>query len=142
MAPLLQIAVLVLFAIVIFAIIGLEFYKGTLHNTCQNSKGKFTSGQFVFPDINYSIYLIRGISGKTNPMLHTTGRNAKPHFNMSTIVYMFEKLLGRSQRRYHSVRQHIFCHAHRIPVYNNGRLDFCHVLCKNSFNFELNFANN
>ena len=34
MAPLLQIALLVLFAIVIFAIIGLEFYSGALHKTC------------------------------------------------------------------------------------------------------------
>lgn len=34
MAPLLQIGLLVLFAIVIFAIIGLEFYSGVLHNTC------------------------------------------------------------------------------------------------------------
>jgi Ion transport protein. len=34
MAPLLQIGLLVLFAIVIFAIIGLEFYAGVLHKTC------------------------------------------------------------------------------------------------------------
>ncbi|CAF0744257.1 unnamed protein product [Brachionus calyciflorus] len=36
MAPLLQIALLVLFAIVIFAIIGLEFYNGIFHATCYN----------------------------------------------------------------------------------------------------------
>lgn len=36
MAPLLQIGVLVLFAIVIFAIIGLEFYSGALHKSCYN----------------------------------------------------------------------------------------------------------
>lgn len=34
MAPLLQIGVLVLFAIIIFAIIGLEFYSGALHKSC------------------------------------------------------------------------------------------------------------
>ncbi|XP_074655928.1 voltage-dependent calcium channel type A subunit alpha-1-like [Tubulanus polymorphus] len=34
MAPLLQIGLLVLFAIVIFAIIGLEFYEGNFHFTC------------------------------------------------------------------------------------------------------------
>ncbi|XP_037047740.1 voltage-dependent calcium channel type A subunit alpha-1-like isoform X2 [Bradysia coprophila] len=34
MAPLLQIGLLILFAIVIFAIIGLEFYCGVLHKTC------------------------------------------------------------------------------------------------------------
>ena len=36
MAPLLQIGLLVLFAIIIFAIIGLEFYSGALHRTCYN----------------------------------------------------------------------------------------------------------
>ena len=35
MAPLLQIALLVLFAIVIFAIIGLEFFIGAFHYACQ-----------------------------------------------------------------------------------------------------------
>ncbi|TPP56532.1 Voltage-dependent calcium channel type A subunit alpha-1 [Fasciola gigantica] len=34
MAPLLQISLLVLFAITIFAIIGLEFYSGGFHMTC------------------------------------------------------------------------------------------------------------
>ena len=35
MAPLLQIGLLVLFAIVIFAIIGLEFYVGAFHAVCK-----------------------------------------------------------------------------------------------------------
>jgi cytochrome b subunit of formate dehydrogenase len=34
MAPLLQIGLLVLFAIVIFAIIGLEFFNGVFHTAC------------------------------------------------------------------------------------------------------------
>ncbi|XP_012056925.1 PREDICTED: voltage-dependent calcium channel type A subunit alpha-1-like [Atta cephalotes] len=38
MAPLLQIGLLVLFAIVIFAIIGLELYSGILHKTCYKDK--------------------------------------------------------------------------------------------------------
>jgi len=44
MAPLLQIGLLVLFAIVIFAIIGLEFYCGILHKTCYSlyDLGKLT----------------------------------------------------------------------------------------------------
>lgn len=37
MAPLLQIGLLVLFAIVIFAIIGLEFYSGAFHWTCYST---------------------------------------------------------------------------------------------------------
>ncbi len=39
MAPLLQIGLLVLFAIVIFAIIGLEFYSGDFHATCYDEDG-------------------------------------------------------------------------------------------------------
>ncbi|CAH8494838.1 unnamed protein product [Dicrocoelium dendriticum] len=38
MAPLLQISLLVLFAITIFAIIGLEFYSGAFHMTCFDSR--------------------------------------------------------------------------------------------------------
>lgn len=43
MAPLFQIALLVLFAIIIFAIIGLELYSGVFHNTCfyANRTGSF-----------------------------------------------------------------------------------------------------
>lgn len=44
MAPLLNIALLVLFAIVIFAIIGLEFYTGIFHSTCYNTT---TMGIFI-----------------------------------------------------------------------------------------------
>ncbi|KIH56310.1 transporter, cation channel family protein [Ancylostoma duodenale] len=40
MAPLLQIGLLVLFAIVIFAIIGLEFYSGAFHSACYNERGE------------------------------------------------------------------------------------------------------
>ncbi|CAI5456021.1 unnamed protein product [Caenorhabditis angaria] len=40
MAPLLQIGLLVLFAIVIFAIIGLEFYSGAFHSACYNAQGE------------------------------------------------------------------------------------------------------
>ncbi|CAJ0597810.1 unnamed protein product [Cylicocyclus nassatus] len=40
MAPLLQIGLLVLFAIIIFAIIGLEFYSGAFHSACYNDRGE------------------------------------------------------------------------------------------------------
>ena len=47
MAPLLQIALLVLFAIVIFAIIGLEFYNGIFHATCYNTTTMSMSQAFI-----------------------------------------------------------------------------------------------
>ena len=40
MAPLMQIALLVMFAILIFAIIGLEFYNGIFHHTCMTNDTK------------------------------------------------------------------------------------------------------
>lgn len=39
MVPLLQIGLLLFFAILMFAIIGLEFYSGKLHNTCEPRLG-------------------------------------------------------------------------------------------------------
>lgn len=43
MVPLLQIGLLLFFAILMFAIIGLEFYSGKLHRACyvNNSGGKY-----------------------------------------------------------------------------------------------------
>lgn len=39
MVPLLQIGLLLFFAILMFAIIGLEFYSGRLHSTCEAHPG-------------------------------------------------------------------------------------------------------
>lgn len=39
MVPLLQIGLLLFFAILMFAIIGLEFYSGKLHSTCEPHLG-------------------------------------------------------------------------------------------------------
>ena len=38
MAPLFQIGLLVLFSVVVFAIIGVEFYSGAFHATCRNNE--------------------------------------------------------------------------------------------------------
>ena len=61
LAPLLQIALLVMFAILIFAIIGLEFYSGALHKTCYSidNLGKwiiFSWNQFheIFRKIDFT----------------------------------------------------------------------------------------
>ncbi|RUS88185.1 hypothetical protein EGW08_004082 [Elysia chlorotica] len=53
MAPLLQVCLLVFFAIVIFAIIGLEFYVGMLHNACfrKGATGR-SEGRFRCFDIH------------------------------------------------------------------------------------------
>uniref|UniRef100_A0A0N4ZYK0 Voltage-dependent calcium channel type A subunit alpha-1 n=1 Tax=Parastrongyloides trichosuri TaxID=131310 RepID=A0A0N4ZYK0_PARTI len=55
MAPLLQIGLLVLFAIVIFAIIGLEFYSGIFHSACYNAAGEIENlSERPFPCSNKS----------------------------------------------------------------------------------------
>lgn len=41
MVPLLHIALLVLFVIIIYAIIGLELYSGKLHSTCYENGSKY-----------------------------------------------------------------------------------------------------
>ena len=52
LAPLMQIGLLVMFAILIFAIIGLEFYSGALHKTCYSidnlGKSFILNIKFVF----------------------------------------------------------------------------------------------
>ena len=49
MVPLLQIALLVLFCILIYAIIGLEFLKNQFHSTCYNNvTGELTVNRFLF----------------------------------------------------------------------------------------------
>lgn len=60
MAPLLQIGLLVLFAIVIFAIIGLEFYSGALHKTCYSIEDLsefFVLSRMTRTDLNWPLYV-------------------------------------------------------------------------------------
>ncbi|KRX96013.1 Voltage-dependent calcium channel type A subunit alpha-1, partial [Trichinella pseudospiralis] len=67
MAPLLQIGLLVLFAIVIFAIIGLEFYSGAFHSTCYNEEGIyffiFIFSFFEYAQLIYIVHIIFNFSG-------------------------------------------------------------------------------
>ena len=58
MAPLLQIGLLVLFAIVIFAIIGLEFYSGALHKTCYSVEnlGKWLTAHVMLVQVGQDIW--------------------------------------------------------------------------------------
>jgi len=58
MAPLLQIGLLVLFAIVIFAIIGLEFYSGALHKTCYSVEnlGKWLTAHVMLVQVGQDVW--------------------------------------------------------------------------------------
>ena len=56
MAPLAQIALLVLFAIVIFAIIGLEFFSGAFHYAC------YRIGTGASPSVRPSVRLSVSLS--------------------------------------------------------------------------------
>lgn len=52
MVPLLQIGLLLFFAILMFAIIGLEFYSGKLHRACfMNNSGRLTVFCLLLPRI-------------------------------------------------------------------------------------------
>lgn len=68
MAPLLQIALLVLFAIVIFAIIGLEFYSGVLHKTCYKKEDRQltdTEGEKESPCYSFDVVVPKMTGLKT-----------------------------------------------------------------------------
>ena len=58
LAPLMQIGLLVMFAILIFAIIGLEFYSGALHKTCYSidNLGKIFISNILFVFRRYVRY--------------------------------------------------------------------------------------
>lgn len=43
--------------------------------------------------------------------------------------------VGRTKLRNNKLRQHLFCHAHRLPVHHDGRLDRHALLGKNIFSF-------
>lgn len=47
MVPLLHIALLVLFVIIIYAIIGLELFMGKMHKTCYSVQGGLTGKRCV-----------------------------------------------------------------------------------------------
>lgn len=49
MVPLLHIALLVLFVIIIYAIIGLELFMGKMHKTCYNQEGIAGKGGAILP---------------------------------------------------------------------------------------------
>ncbi|VDK44747.1 unnamed protein product [Cylicostephanus goldi] len=62
MAPLLQIGLLVLFAIVIFAIIGLEFYSGAFHSACYTERGEIENvSERPSPCTNKSKHVTMGV---------------------------------------------------------------------------------
>lgn len=61
MAPLLQIGLLVLFAIIIFAIIGLEFFNGVFHRACKridNGETQYTHCIVIVTSESSAIALI------------------------------------------------------------------------------------
>ena len=64
MAPLLQIGLLVLFAIIIFAIIGLEFFMGEFHHACKVTATGMTRAPIVrrFSDTDRSLLMAKKVS--------------------------------------------------------------------------------
>lgn len=68
MVPLLHIALLVLFVIIIYAIIGLELFSGALHKTCYDNKtGKcfLIARRTVYLKTNFSF---RSAYGKSSSL--------------------------------------------------------------------------
>ena len=57
--PLVNIALLLLFAIIIFAIVGLEFYSGALNKTCYDIR-----------NLSRKMFFAMGQKGNINPRHH------------------------------------------------------------------------
>lgn len=66
MVPLLQIGLLLFFAILMFAIIGLEFYSGKLHRTCEPQPGILgTDTLIIYVSIKHrysTCYMLHAVS--------------------------------------------------------------------------------
>ena len=54
--PLVNIALLLLFAIIIFAIIGLEFYAGALNSTCYDIQDLSKCHSCMLPDMDHIVF--------------------------------------------------------------------------------------
>lgn len=157
MAPLLQIALIVLFAIIIFAIIGLEFYNGAFHKTCFK-KGKTScficlkdvvSWTICWHSLAFETQMLEDLGASDESSLHLPSRwsfrstrcrswvwlaqtlldyLARNCFQLSTWLRM-QGVLGRTQLRYHKLWQHRLRDANGVPVHHTRRLDWCDVLC-------------
>lgn len=76
MVPLLQIGLLLFFAILMFAIIGLEFYSGKLHRACfMNNSGKVITMCLLFS--LFSSLVMNKISQHLEPFLKNIYSNSR-----------------------------------------------------------------
>lgn len=76
MVPLLQIGLLLFFAILMFAIIGLEFYSGKLHSTCTPQPGILG-----IETVNEYLYIT---------LVHTITHNTYKYVTVHAVLYMHE----------------------------------------------------
>ena len=137
MAPLLQIGLLVLFAIVIFAIIGLEFYSGALHKTCYSIEDLSESYSSACPSNKLSNDKL--VTSRWDP---DRGRIGDPvQFGQQYAgrigqlclwrqLFVMYGEMGGPQFRHYIVWQHRIRYADRVPVYYHGGLDFHTLLGK------------
>lgn len=79
MVPLLHIALLVIFVIIIYAIIGLELFSGKMHTTCYNSKSK--SHRIV----EVGLLLIKKLINSTDETMGSPHPCGDPGYNCSDI---------------------------------------------------------
>ena len=84
MVPLLQIAVLLLFFIVVCSIVGLDFYMGKFHKTCYKENGKKLS--------KYRLFL--PLIGVAAPKMIGLNCEASTSLDLSLIVPNFCNFMG------------------------------------------------
>lgn len=80
MVPLLHIALLVIFVIIIYAIIGLEMFSGKLHKSCYNK----TTGKINFKYCYIGIYNVLGLYETLKDVIIRAG--TRTMVNMQVLV--------------------------------------------------------
>lgn len=85
MVPLLHIALLVLFVIIIYAIIGLELFMGKMHKTCYNQEGIAGKGRCWLASCQEALLCCHYFSFSQGHSLHLTssareGLHSRAHF--------------------------------------------------------------
>ncbi len=134
-----QISLLVMFAILIFAIIGLEFYSGALHKTCYSvedlSKSPSNIKQcscinITFPSLNRQSCERGQGPGSLQHWQPAAGSQRQLHVWSQPGGLPGE--VGGAQLRHHVLWQHHLRHVDCLPVHHHGGVDAHIVLGKMS----------
>ena len=124
--PLVNIALLLLFAVIIFAIVGLEFYAGALNRTCYSLDDLGKTHNHQCQPCNKKIDLRRdGFRWRWRQSLlsRPRGNGADGGLHLRPDDFHLPGKVARAQLRHHLLRQHRIVHVDGVSVRQHGGLD-------------------